>query len=105
MRIALRVAGFSPTAFIRLKSSRQLRPASTRMRVRVEATIVLLPREPLASTVILTMRIRIQRIAVQDRVRNVVENLEGYWLVILTWRIQKTMQNEGAVSGQLTYYV
>jgi len=31
---------------------------------------VLLPREPLASTVILTMSIRIQRIAVQDRVRN-----------------------------------
>src|SRR5690349_11616947 len=52
MRMALRDAGSSPAAFMRLRSSRQERPASTRMVVLGEAMTVELPLEPEARTVI-----------------------------------------------------
>jgi hypothetical protein len=51
MRIALRVEGFSPAAFMRFRSSRQESPASTRMVVFGEAMTVELPLEPEARTV------------------------------------------------------
>src|SRR5580698_9753619 len=54
--MASRVAWSSPASFMRLKSSRQLRPASTRMCVRPPQTIVLLPLEPEASTVKRTIK-------------------------------------------------
>ena len=49
-------AGSSFAICIRLSSSRQESPASTRMRVRLLDTSVLFPLEPEASTVILIMR-------------------------------------------------
>ena len=52
MRIASRVAGSSSAARILLKSSRHDIPASTRIRVRALETTMLLPFDPLASTVI-----------------------------------------------------
>src|SRR5277367_1516753 len=64
--MASRVRGSSPAACMRLKSSRHETPASTRMRVRVLETTVLLPREPLASTVIRTMKMRIRPMRVED---------------------------------------
>src|SRR5271155_5051631 len=68
--MASRVRGSSPAACMRLKSSRQETPASTRIRVRVLETTVLLPREPLASTVIRTMKMRIRLMCVEERGRN-----------------------------------
>src|SRR5579884_937175 len=65
-RIASRVSGSSFTDFIRLKSSRQESPASKRMRVLELETMVLLPLEPLASTVILTMFFRILPTGVEE---------------------------------------
>src|SRR5580704_10126045 len=44
--------GSSPAMAMRLRSSRQERPASTRMRVREEEMTVLLPLDPEANTVI-----------------------------------------------------
>src|ERR1700678_2279000 len=48
--------GSSPALCMRLRSSRQESPASTRMRVRLLATIVLLPLDPEASTVMRIIR-------------------------------------------------
>src|SRR6185437_629555 len=58
MRMALRVAGSSPARAMRLSSSRQERPASTRTRVRELEMTVLLPLEPEASTVMRIIRLR-----------------------------------------------
>src|SRR5579871_4585528 len=52
MRMASSWVGSSPAMAMRLRSSRQERPASTRMRVREEEMTVLLPLDPEASTVI-----------------------------------------------------
>src|SRR5579883_1936718 len=70
--MASSASGSSLTERIRLKSSRQESPASTRMRVREVATMALLPLEPLASTVIRTMLFRILPIGVEER-----ENCQG----------------------------
>src|SRR3954447_18718362 len=55
MMTASRVSGASPASLIRRKSSRQLTPASTRMRVCPPVTTVLFPLDPDASTVNRTM--------------------------------------------------
>src|SRR6202023_1175435 len=55
MRMASSSRGSSPACCMRFRISRQESPASTRMRVRFVATTVLLPFEPLASTVIRIM--------------------------------------------------
>src|SRR6185312_5008674 len=70
MRIASSVRGSSPAAAMRLKSSRQDRPTSTRIRVRDEERTVLLPLEPLASTVIFTIKMRIPLNGVEDQTVN-----------------------------------
>jgi hypothetical protein len=51
MTMAFSVSGSSPASFMRRNSSRQLSPASTRMRVRPPLTTVELPLDPEASTV------------------------------------------------------
>src|SRR6185312_2524926 len=56
--MASRAAGSSPARAMRLSSSRQERPASTRTRVREEEMTVLLPLEPEASTVMRIIRLR-----------------------------------------------
>jgi len=53
--MASSVSGFSSTSFMRRKSSRQLSPQSTRIRVCPLETTALLPFDPDASTVKLTM--------------------------------------------------
>src|SRR5260370_19214536 len=58
MRMALSCEGSSPARAMRLRSSRQERPASTRIRVREEEMTVLLPFDPEASTVIRIIRLR-----------------------------------------------
>src|SRR5579884_2554168 len=82
-RIASRVSGSSFTDFIRLKSSRQESPASTRMRVLELETMVLLPLEPLASTVILTMFFRILPTGVEETGQIRGRNLVGTCLLSL----------------------
>ena len=54
-KMASSVSGSSPASRMRRNSSRQLNPASTRMRVRPPETTVQLPLEPEASTVKRTM--------------------------------------------------
>jgi hypothetical protein len=60
-KIASSVAGSSPARRMRRKSSRQLSPASTSIRVRPPVTTVALPLEPEASTVKRTILLSIAR--------------------------------------------
>src|ERR1700741_4997798 len=66
MRMASSVSGSSPTERMGLKISRQDIPASTRMRVCVLETTVLLALEPRASPVIRTISLRIRLRRVED---------------------------------------
>src|SRR5215469_12515211 len=81
MIMASMVAGSSSTWRMRRKSSRQLSPASTRIRVLPPVTTVQLPFDPEANTVKRTIISRIPRRAVQDEAgglpgRNLVEGGE-----------------------------
>src|SRR5579875_3149149 len=64
--MASRSSTLSPIARMRLNISRHDSPASTSRRVRLLATRVLLPLEPLASTVIRTIRLRIRLFCVDE---------------------------------------
>src|SRR3954470_7829990 len=77
MMMASSVSGASPASLMRRKSSRQLNPASTKMRVCPPLTTVLLPLEPDASTVNRTIDVSIQPEAV-DRYRKGVTRREPF---------------------------